>query len=189
MRIRLPLLVGILLILLPSVTQARAPQLSLAGVLSSLDDEFTVPAAWSGIWTEELVGFDCDTDEEIFSESFTDTICAGDPVYLGGDSEITYQCTGSISDTEIDVECSWTMEIFEGCTATFVASMLGTRTGDSYEATSTLTITYVGEGACDFVEDSCTREESTGTRIAPQPAVCNTPVEDATWGGIKALYR
>ncbi len=188
MRKHIALSISVLFLIIPSVTLARVPQLSLAGALSSLDDEYNVPAAWAGIWTEDVVGYDCDTQEEVYSESFTDTMCAGDPVYLG-DPETGFACTGSISDTQIDVECTWTMEIIEGCTASFVAVVHGTRSADSYQATSTLTVTYIGEGACEFLTGSCTREESSGTRIAPQPATCNTPVEDATWGGIKALYR
>jgi hypothetical protein len=183
------LFLGILLLIVPTVSLARVPQLSMAEALSSLEDEFPVPAAWSGIWTENIVEFDCDTEEQVDAYSFTDTLCTGDPAFVSDGSVPGLVCTGTVSDTQINMECSWSSEVFEGCTATFAVTMVGTRTGDSYQATSTLNISYVGGGPCEFLTGSCTREESTGTRIAPQPPTCITPVEDATWGGIKALYR
>jgi hypothetical protein len=189
MRTRLLLSIGILLLIIPTVSLARVPQLSLAEALSSLDGDFTVPAGWAGIWTEDVVGYDCDTQEQVYSQSFTDTMCAGDPVYLSGGPVVGFECTGTVSDTEFNVECSWTLDVFEGCTASYAVTIHGTRSGDSYTATSTVTVTYIGVGPCEFLTGSCTREESTGTRIAPPPPACGTPVEIATWGGIKALYR
>jgi hypothetical protein len=93
-------------------------------------------------------------------------------------------CTGTIDDTSIDVDCS-TMETEGPCTITFSYSVQGTRTGDSLSGTETFSITYVG---CGPIADMCTESDITGTRTGPEPASCNTPVVPATWGQIKATY-
>ena len=44
-------------------------------------------------------------------------------------------------------------------------------------------------GDCGPIEDTCSRTDSEGTRIAPQPASCTTPVLPVRWGSLKARYE
>ena len=163
--------------------RASLPLPSLANALSGFG-QYTIPAAWAGVWNFQDSDYDCKTNVLIDTFAETDTLCSGQVIY--DDPKI--QCTGSVSDTHIDIECSATFPIDEGCSATFTFTLDGTRTGDTANATSISSQEFTPP-MCAFIPDSCTRTESVMTRIGPEPPNCLTAVEPATWGQLKAVYR
>jgi hypothetical protein len=88
----------------------------------------------------------------------TDTLCSGQIIY----DDTKFSCTGSVSDTHIDIECSVTFPFDEGCSATFTFTLEGTRTGDTANVTSTFSQEF-SPTMCAFLPDSCTRTETVMT--------------------------
>jgi hypothetical protein len=145
---------------------------------------FTIPAAWAGVWEFDDIDYDCATNDSLDSDSSTDTLCTGDPVFP--DSGLT--CTGNADDNNINIVCEGTFEIITGCFATFTNTLVASRNGDSLTATLTFSRSYTPPN-CIFKEDSCTRTESSGSRIGPEPPGCTTAVEEVSWGKVKARYK
>ena len=72
--------------------------------------QYTIPAAWGGVWSFQDSDYDCKTN--VLIETFpaeTDTLCSGQVIY----DDPKFQCTGSVSDTHIDIQCSATFPIDE----------------------------------------------------------------------------
>lgn len=146
------------------------------------------PPEWGGIWSTESELFDCETNQLLDTQAYTDTICAGENIEFG-DPEFPFTCTGSANANTVHVECSGSFEIIEDCVMNFSTVFDATRNGDTIEAVTTQTTTYVGAG-CLFLPDECVRMEATSTRIGPEPVPCgSTPVEAVDWGTVKSLYR
>jgi hypothetical protein len=187
MKKHIVLSIASVLLILPVAAVAGGPSLTPAGALSSLDGGFDMPAAWSGLWFQEIAIYDCTTELLIYSTTSTDTACTGDAVFTP-EPGITIDCTGTTTDTNIDMECTWSIEEPAGCIVTNTLNVVGTRSSNSYQMNSTMQATHVGD-TCEYVDAICIRSEITGTRIGPQPQTCGSPVEAATWGRVKALYR
>jgi hypothetical protein len=164
----------------------RAPNLRI-GPAMMLRDVIT-PVEWSGIWEFDQNVYDCDTNDLLTSEAYTDTICAGSSIdYEYPGFQLT--CTGSANANTVSVTCTGSFDIFEACVMNFSSVFNATRNGDTFQSVQTVTTTYVGAG-CLFLPNDCTRTETTATRIAPQPEPCGlTPVESVDWGTVKSLYR
>jgi hypothetical protein len=166
---------------------------ALAGALPALGHPIglsggiIVPTEWSGIWSIQDSTYDCPNVFKSTSAS-VDTLCTG---HNGFEGDPTFTCTGSATSTTFQQTCDGTFNVFPDCDAAFHLETHGTRTGDSYVAISTLTVNYVGTGTgCDLVPPSCTQIDSRGTRTGPEPvAYCASPVREATWGRMKAMYR
>jgi hypothetical protein len=144
----------------------------------------TLPSAWAGVWDFDDADYDCGTNEFLGSDPSVDTLCTGDTFQEEGKLD----CSGTASDTEIDIACTGSSEIFPGCNVTSTFTLQATRSGETLTAVATFSFDFEPDD-CAFQEDSCIRTETTGTRIAPEPAECSTPVEPNTWGRVKAAYR
>jgi hypothetical protein len=156
------------------------------GVVSTADaGDFTIPAAWEGVWNISEVERECGTTGGFPSQE-PDTLCAGDPVF----DEPLLNCTGTITDTNVDISCETSESTgfpdFPDCMVTFSFSLVANRTGDSYTATNTLGITYTD--CPGLLEDECTELVTTGTRTAADPDCEGLPVLPATWTEIKAVF-
>lgn len=145
-------------------------------------DDYTIPAGWQGVWeiTERLV--DCQTSAVLATETYTDTLCAGEAYLVPGDSP----CTGTVDDDSVDITCTSSFEAFPGCTVTFTYTMTGTRTGDSYSGSDQMVWDYSGD--CPL-PDSCERYEWEATRLALDPACTPTANGQASWTAVKQAYR
>ena len=193
MSLRSTLVIAVLAtLLLPGFARAAesAVSISFADVLAAASGDLTIPAAWAGVWdirdtTRNCGGPVTETDAGL------DTLCTGASVFESPDgAPVSFDCTGTITDTVVDVDCTASFEVSPDCLATFTVALDATRTGDSYTAIQTMSITYSGGGlGCDLIPDTCTTTATTGTRIGPEPAECATPVEATTWGRVKARYR
>lgn len=163
-----------------------AGQLILTG--PAIAQEITIPEAWAGVWENTTTEMDCETMEIVSVTTSIDTFCAGD--ILNPDDPdgglLEFDCEGSADDTTYHLECTGTGEIFPGCSVTFSYVTDGTRSGNTSEGVSVQTTTY--EGTC-FVEDTCTRYETTSVRLEEDPDCELTPVLSASWGSLKSNYR
>jgi hypothetical protein len=168
-------------------TASGAADHGLAAAALRMLDDIPTPSEWSGIWNYQITYYLCDGEFPLYTIAMTDTICAGDS-YDPGEGE-DQNCTGTYTPTSIDIECSWSEEVADNCIASTSASVTGSVSAGSIQKTVILNVTYAGEGCGVEFEDMCTRIVFAGTRVAPQPAECFTPVEPASWGTIKTLYR
>jgi len=158
---------------------------NLGDVLRAAGD-LTIPAAWSGVWEFEDTDYDCTTKLPTGTGSDTDTLCTGEAIY-GDDAKLN--CTGTVSDTEVDVDCTGDVEVFPGCVLTFNFSLTATRSGDTLTSSSTVSQVYTPP-LCAFGQpDQCQRTDSVANRVGPEPPDCLTSVEEMSWGRVKAVYR
>jgi len=146
-----------------------------------------VPDEWVGVWELQTSAYDCETDAFLFSRTDYDTICPGwgfsDPEQ---DFEIT--CTGSADADSFEQSCTGSSEILPGCTIAFVFDAAGTRTGDTYTATTIITTTATG--SCMGFQGACQRIEVAATRIDPTPPDCTeTPAAAWDWSTVKLRFR
>jgi hypothetical protein len=120
-----------------------------------------------------------------------DTLCSGavflDPSDFTGD----IQCSGSFTATTINLTCTGTDSLFEGCVGTFSYTIHGTRSGNSAFLVLTFSTTFDGIAPeCDFFADDCSQVNTHANRTGPAPpAYCATPTLPSTWGGVKIRYR
>lgn len=149
-------------------------------------DEYPIPAAWAGIWDIENEIFECGNSTPTMTTNELDTLCTGVTI-LEDDDEFELECAGSIADNMASIECTAEFPVFEGCTAAFTLSLSAIRNGDTYTGVTINSTDYVGD--CGPVEDSCIRVETSGTRVAPEPASCVVPVERLRWGTLKSKYH
>jgi hypothetical protein len=163
--------------------------LAATAIVSSspaLAGQVPIPDEYIGIWDNTTVIRDCTTQQVLFQTSGRDTVCAGetfDPSF----GQYQLDCTGTITATTIDVDCTGTFVIDPECSANLHYVIDGTRNGDNWTTTITIDTDYVGT-SCPIAH-SCTETTQTGTRIDPNPNCSAQPVEPGTWGQIKHNYR
>jgi hypothetical protein len=158
-----------------------APRLS--DWLSILTDP-ALPHAWAGVWQSTNVDSNCVNHTYTGTTYSTDTLCTNQAI--GGGPQVT--CTGTTSDTAIDISCSGTEEIFPGCSVTYSFTLVATRSGETLQAATTSSQVFTPT-LCAGLADTCTKTVTTATRIGPEPADCATPVEPDTWGEMKSRYK
>lgn len=175
----------------PAIVEARdsaipAPRLST--VLRALGDDFSVPAAWTGIWEDSDSTFiGCGIESLIETSTDRDTLCLGETL-APEEPEVTYICTGTVTDTQVDMTCNASF-VQEGCTISNTFEIHGTRTGNTSVVVVTLQTSFSPPSACFEQPDQCTRIVTRSTRLGPAPEGCGTPVENTSWGSIKSRYR
>lgn len=180
---------GTAFVLLASLAHAESVPVhapSFGDALRALGD-YTVPAAWAGIWNSQSNDYDCATNDLLDSYADNDTLCTGQSL-TPGDGGPQYTCSGTTNDTHIDIDCNGTFEIFPGCDVNFSYSLTASRNGDTASVTGVFSQTYT-PSMCATLPDECTRTEAVATRVGPEPPGCVSPVEPATWGQLKAIYR
>ena len=145
------------------------------------------PASWEGEWefTDEITL--CGSSTVIETSVDTSGICALDAFT----EDEGYVCTGTITDSDLNVDCGFTIDFSPtfDCSAEYSITIAGTRSGDNVTGTQTFSITYTGSECGSLGTDECEESTVTGVRLSTTPSGCLTPVEPATWGRIKALYR
>lgn len=155
---------------------------------------YKVPAEWAGIWASTDSVYNCPPVTFDHVTTSEDTLCAGQDVMYGMDTSgmgFTFDCTGTVTPTSIDVTCIGSGEVVAGCTMTMSMHIQGTRSGDTSVTIVTQEISYSGSApGCNLFPGSCTRTVSRATRTGAAPsAYCATPALPQTWGSLKARYR
>lgn len=181
----LPALLIVAMAVAPAPAGAADRVIDASRALRLLDD-YPTPSEWAGIYDYQVTIYLCGDETPFYNQAMTDTLCAGE-VYDPSDSQ--ENCTGSYTPTSIDLTCTWSEDVADSCTANYSITLTGTRNGGSLEETAIIHVTYSGGGCGEEYADLCTRTVITGTRVAPAPTNCATPVEATSWGTIKALYR
>lgn len=176
----------LLIVLLPSRGRtAEVRPISLQQALRA--GGFVLPPEWAGLWAFDDTTRACNRGAIESIDMGVDTLCAGfslepDPTEGGA-----YSCTGTVTATEIDLQCSFSISI-EGCTLTYQQTLRASRNGDTATSFFQFSMTSTPP-LCAFIPDTCFEEYEGFTRIGPAPATCTTPIEPATWGDIKSRYR
>ena len=142
----------------------------------------TIPEAWSGIWNFTTTQEPCGGGTQIMN-SDTDTLCVGE-MFEVGDDGVT-DCTGGFEGNTLNWSCS--AETVEGdCTISITLTVQATLNGDTITGTQTVSTDFEG---CGPIPNTCIQSSVNGTRTGPAPqGFCSTPVEETTWGQLKALY-
>lgn len=185
-RSRLLAMVLLAAVVIPTAASAREfkPPSLLEAIAGT---GFSIPAAWSGVWQYQDSTYQCTPRTLTDTDSGLDTLCAGTSFEPDTTEGVQYDCTGTVSDTFVDITCTGSLT-FEDCTGTFQTRSVGTRTGESYIATTTVTLTW-SPAFCALQADSCTEIVTRATRISPQPGGCTTAAIQGTWGSLKTRYR
>ena len=174
-------------LLFPAASHAAPSSHVLARVLSATTHH-TIPAAWAGIWSFEDTTRDCTTHDVISTDAGLDTLCAGASFDADSVAGFTFDCTGTISDNDVDMTCTGSFSL-PFCDATFSNHNLASRTGDVLTYRTTIAFIYTPTN-CAFVPDRCREISGRSTRIAPSPPTCaTTAVKQTTWGRVKTHYR
>jgi hypothetical protein len=147
----------------------------------------TVPSAWAGIWQTQDTVRTCGSQEiNDIPEATEDTLCTGAPI-AGAPGGFDYQCSGSVTNTDIDITCTGSIPFGE-CTLNIQYHVVGHRSDDTSRTVETFSQTY-DPPMCAFVPDDCEETTSWHVRTGAEPAKCLTPTRRSTWGGLKILYR
>jgi len=141
----------------------------------------TIPSAWSGIWSFNDSTYDCGNPVPTNNSTGLDTLCTGDSLDVEG-----YDCSGTADNTHFDMTCTTTQPVFGGCNLLVTLHVVATRSGETYDATTTLNGVASPPGC---FSDICIITNTHATRIAGEPPQCQTPVLPSSWGSIKSLYR
>jgi hypothetical protein len=166
----------VLLILIAAVSIRIAPAEA---------DPIPYPDEFIGIWEVMSITRDCETQTILGQATVQDTICAGDMFDM--DFGAPVECTGTITETRVDIQCEGSFEAEPGCTANALVTIEGTRNGGTWTSTATIETTFVGS-TCP-ISEFCISTTSTGTLINPDPSCESAPVEAVTWGWLKHFYE
>jgi len=182
---QVPGLLALALSLAPvSARAAAVPPASLSHVLRAAS--VPVPASWAGIWSASDTAQACDGHSVVVVFTGLDTLCAG--AAFGPDTT-QYQCSGTFTDTDFDINCTGQTAITPACSAASTIHLQGDRNGDVMRTTSTLTTTYTPT-LCESLLDICTVTTGTLTRVGSAPPDCDTtPTHAESWGRLKLKYR
>jgi len=186
------LLVSASVALLADAAAARLPRspLRLLQVGLAAADPYKIPPEWDGLWDSTDSTYECNGVLDS-TDTSQDTLCSGavflDPAQFTGN----VQCSGGFTTTTINLTCTGTDTLFEGCVETFSYNIHGTRSGDDAFLVLTLSVTFDGPAPeCAFAPDNCTQVNTHAHRTGPAPpAYCATPTLPSTWGGVKIRYR
>jgi len=168
-----------------TVLAATAILLNVSAV--SHGQEFQFPESWEGVWETTFTEYDCSTEQVTDQGVNLDTICGGDLFIPEFGEEVAMECTGDVTDAGANLVCSYSEEVFPGCTVTFQYTTEASRSADTVTGTATASITYAG--TC-FIDDMCWNEEFTSVRLVDEdPGCTSTPVTAQSWGVLKDHYR
>jgi hypothetical protein len=129
-----------------------------------------IPASWAGEWSITTTVRDCTSGAVIDTDMTTEILCANEDFSVEDDASNDVPCTGTISDTAIDVNCTYSADV-PGCSVSITIDMDGTRSADSFTITGTATRTFSGAD-CGSGSD-CQSWEITGTRISTSQTGCS----------------
>ncbi len=120
-----------------------------------------VTADWQGQWETTVAIAECGSSDTT-EFTTTDDLCVGDLI-TGGQSTPGLNCTGDFNPNSYDYDCSGSVTQ-EGCTANYVVSMQGQRSGGTFAASGTISVSFSGGGSCAEQQDVCTELQISGTR-------------------------
>ena len=152
--------------------------------------QIEIPPAWGGIWDASISVEDC-LGNVLFVDAELDTVCPG-PLMEEDENGDPMMCTGTITDTDVDVICTSSYNVAPGCLATETITLVITRTLDSFSGTDSLTFVYTETtaGDCAGFSDECEVERLSATRISTDTSSCpSTPVQPLTWSRLKGRYE
>jgi hypothetical protein len=128
-------------------------------------------AAMQGIWNYETIARDCTTDQVVpdLSDSGTDTLCAGDPIFDDeGDDIFVDGCdVENVGANSFSIECVQT-ESLGGCTVSWSVNWQFSYTNTTITGTGTMSVTYSGT-ECGDVVNECYNVTTTATRVGSAP--------------------
>lgn len=143
------------------------------------------PAEWEGVWDLTITTSDCDGNNPMVTME-TDTICAGDPFEVPNDDpNFSITCTGTVDATSVNATCTGAQSIL-GCNFAYTADMAGTRSGNTYQATTIATI--IQSGLCG-ADTTCFMSVVDAVRSPDEAPPCSTPVEESSWGNVKKTFE
>ncbi len=132
--------------------------------------DVTFPVGWTGVWDVSTTLRECETGVVFYQSTASDTICEGDEFNLPVDSLPAITCTGSVSETTIDLACTGT-STDNGCTTSVGVETNGTRSGETFVATAVVSVTQTGTN-CALPGTTCFDLEISGTRVLADSMVC-----------------
>ena len=137
-------------------TAGEPPEFAMSDILGALQEEFTVPAEWSGIWSITDSLFLCSGQFLFAFEAELDTLCT-DMSFEFGDPEdpFSIECTGTVTGSVVDVTCTGSAEDPPGCQVMVTIETDATRTGDNYSAE--MIVDIVATGSVPDCESGCIR--------------------------------
>lgn len=144
-----------------------------------------VPAAWAGVWDFNNSHYECTLQFFLGSDAETDTLCTGDAIQ----SDPKFVCSGTTTDTTVDITCSGQQEYSPTCVAQLTYTLQATRNGDTMTGTASLSTDFTPDLCYQKTPDFCIETQITGTRVAPEPKDCTSSVDELSWGKVKAFYR
>ncbi len=181
--IPVPAAVALALALATPGTAGAAPGPGTGGPASFLPAvDIVVPQAWQGVWQTTRRTVDCATLAVLATQTYADTICAGEVYEVTPDTP----CTGTITDDALNITCTFSEEVFPDCMVTYTQTFTGSRSGDTYTGTNVTIWDY--SAGCPLA-DSCQRYEWEAVRLAEDPGCRPTPVGQASWSAVKQAYR
>jgi len=123
-----------------------------------------------GVWNYETIARDCITNVVVtdLSDSGTDTLCSGDPMYEEEEDDIFSECDVSVGSNTFSIECDQT-ETYAGCTVTWSVDWQYNYSNTTITGTGTMSVSYGGSGCLDE-GDECYNVSLTATRVGPAPA-------------------
>lgn len=189
-RLPIAVLLFALVAFAPAAHAAPAPAF-FAKMARQATRNIVVPLEWDGTYAIVDSIYTCDSTFVAFT-TFGDTLCGGQPfVPPSSDTTFALQCTGTITATTIDLDCTSSGPIVPDCDANYHMVMHGTMAPGLYHVVSTITITYSGNGVgCDNFPPYCGQVDTWGVRTGPAPTdYCTTPARRTTWGRVKSYYR
>jgi len=128
------------------------------------------PASWAGVWDLEGTVTICDTDSIVDTIAERDTICTGEAFEFDLEEGFVLDCTGTITDTHADIECTGTFT-FGGATCMGTVQVTATRNNDEFTSMITANVTCTGSG--EVPPDFCLHQEITATRVSLSQPGCD----------------
>lgn len=122
----------------------------------------TIPA---GTYSFQLVAWVCGAPDTVLEFSDSEVICSAEVV----DAFLDFECPIKISRNTLTLDCTLQEEASPGCTVTSVLNGSGTKLGDNYEISGTITSTASPNGC---YTDGCFQFEAAIMRIGDAPSAC-----------------
>lgn len=136
----------------------------------------SVPDSWAGEWDLTISFYNPSTNSRVAEESFTETICLGDPLGLSLLSPLTGCSVEVLSEGMLDVQCEAPFNL-GACMLDVSAQFLGIWTGDSLTGAGQWAT--LGSGDCSGLPpnqpaDQGETIEVVGTRVSMNQDACAT---------------
>lgn len=156
----------------------------------------TVPAAWAGSWqitgTSTTRGGDVSVNVLSLCSGVAavDVFIDADDLAQFGVTDLERSCSGTWTDSAINVTCTGTATITDSkigtCMATITTTVNATRSGGTFDGTSTFTLVFTGN-ECNFPSTEMESETISAELLNDGATICDASALDvipASWGGV-----